>query len=81
MVAPVDLEFLVVQQVLAVPAYLQVHSVVAPQVVQELTALLLVLPRSFCNLPDIVASHQSLFFSLFLLCRLRSLELVEQRER
>ena len=41
-VLPVDLDFLAVPQ----------------QVVQELTALLLVLPRSFCNPSDIVASRQ-----------------------
>jgi hypothetical protein len=60
-VLSVDFEFLVVQLVIAVQAYLQVPPVVAPQVVQELSALLLVLPHSFCNLLDIVALHQSLF--------------------
>ena len=42
MVAPVDLEFLVVQQVLAVPAYLQVLSIAAMATVGLATSFLVI---------------------------------------
>ena len=66
-VAPVGLEFLVVLLVIAAQAYRLVHLVVVQQAEQESMALFLVLPHSFCNQPDIVVLHRSLFSLLFLL--------------